>query len=306
LRLELEAHLSVLVRQEVIAPWSFRMIQPGEEWGKRIDEHLNSAAIILLLVSADFLNSDYCWSVEMKRALERHDRGEAVVVPVVLRECEWKTQELAKLQALPRNARPVTQFRRRDTAWTDVVRGVRGVAESIADNPRLDRQGGTDVAAILTGPPQASANPSKNGLGSSGRAKESFKLLAIEDDPEVLALYKTFLTKRGHEVIGVSTAMDGIYALGQHPDIDFIILDLNLPVMSGQAWLTWYRQQGFQQPVVIATGRADALAIAGGNRNTAVLTKPFHMDELHELLAVVLDHGFEDGFPVEGAVPNAG
>ena len=85
LREKLGTHLSLLKRQGVIDEWHDRRIGAGQEWAGAIDEHLNSAAVILLLVSADFVASDYCYDLEMTRALERHDAGDARVIPVILR-----------------------------------------------------------------------------------------------------------------------------------------------------------------------------------------------------------------------------
>lgn len=88
LRDELETHLSILRRGGVISSWHDRRISAGREWVGEIDSHLNRADIILLLVSSDFIASDYCYKKEMARAIERHDRGEARVIPVILRECD--------------------------------------------------------------------------------------------------------------------------------------------------------------------------------------------------------------------------
>lgn len=129
LRLELEKHLSLLKREGLLETWSFRNIDAGQEWKRAIDQNLESATIILLLVSADFIASDYCWEIEMKRAVERHERGEAVVVPIILKPCDWKSAPFAKLQALPEDARPVTGWRPRDRAWTNVVTGLRRVVQ---------------------------------------------------------------------------------------------------------------------------------------------------------------------------------
>ena len=74
---ELRKHLSMLKRQGIISEWHDRAIDAGADWSKEIDTHLESAKIILLLISPDFLASDYCYNIEMKRAMERHDRGEA-------------------------------------------------------------------------------------------------------------------------------------------------------------------------------------------------------------------------------------
>jgi hypothetical protein len=125
LRGQLEAHLSALRRQGEIAEWHDRQIVAGSDWARDIDAHLDSADIILLLLSADFIASDYCWSVEMRRALQRHESGEAVVIPIILRPVDWQIEPLSRLQAVPRDGRAVTRYRNRDEAWTEVVKGIR-------------------------------------------------------------------------------------------------------------------------------------------------------------------------------------
>src|SRR5688572_2831891 len=80
-RQELEAHLSALKRINIISEWHDRKITAGEEWSNAIDQNLETAQIILLLISADFLNSDYCYEIEMKRAMEKHETKEAIVIP---------------------------------------------------------------------------------------------------------------------------------------------------------------------------------------------------------------------------------
>lgn len=136
LREKLEEHLSLLQRQGVIAGWHDRKIGAGQEWKGAIDKYLNEAQIILLLVSSSFLASYYCYDVETKRAIERHDRGEARVIPIVLRKCDWHNAPFGKLQALPRDSKAITSWRNRDEAWTDVALGIRRAVEAITANPR--------------------------------------------------------------------------------------------------------------------------------------------------------------------------
>ncbi|MDZ8239537.1 MAG: toll/interleukin-1 receptor domain-containing protein [Nostoc sp. ChiQUE01a] len=107
LRDELAKHLTILEWQGVISSWHDRKILPGEEWDYQINDNLNTADIILLLVSSDFLFSKYCWDVEVKKAIERHHAGEACVIPVILRSVDWNGAPFGKLQALPKNAEPV-------------------------------------------------------------------------------------------------------------------------------------------------------------------------------------------------------
>jgi len=123
---QLRKHLSILKRQGVIREWYDREITAGTDWKGQLDQHLNSSGVILLLVSADFLASDYCYDVEMRRALERHDQGEARVIPVLLRMVDgWEDAPFGKLQSLPTDGKPVTSWKIRDEAFADVARGIR-------------------------------------------------------------------------------------------------------------------------------------------------------------------------------------
>src|SRR5688572_1026460 len=106
LRDKLVSHLSMLRRSKIITEWHDRKITAGTEWKGQIDRHLETADIILLLVTASFLESYYCYDVEMTRALERHDLGQARVIPIILRPVDWKGAPFAKLQALPTDAKP--------------------------------------------------------------------------------------------------------------------------------------------------------------------------------------------------------
>jgi formylglycine-generating enzyme required for sulfatase activity len=125
LRDELAKHLKPLRQQGIITNWHDREIPPGAEWQNEIDRHLESAQIILLLISADFLASDYCYSFELKRALERHESQEACVIPVILRSCDWKNTRFGKLQVLPTDGKPIKSWSDLDEAFTDVVNGLR-------------------------------------------------------------------------------------------------------------------------------------------------------------------------------------
>ncbi len=135
LREDLEKHLSILKRDGVITAWYDRRIGAGREWEGEISEHVNTAGVILLLISADFLASDYCYDVEVKRAMERHEAREARVIPVVLRAVDWKGAPFRKLQALPRDARPVTSWPNRDEAFADVAKGIRAAVEELVAEP---------------------------------------------------------------------------------------------------------------------------------------------------------------------------
>jgi hypothetical protein len=122
---ELEKHLALLRREGTIRVWNDREIGAGEGWRGQIDKELENAHLILLLVSSSFIASDYCFDVEATRALERHRLGVARVVPVIVRPCDWQTAPFAELQALPTGAKPITRWKDRDEAWTEVAQGLR-------------------------------------------------------------------------------------------------------------------------------------------------------------------------------------
>ena len=122
---ELEAHLSGLTRERVVRTWRRGEIPAGDDWRSAIDEQLALAGVILVLVSADYLACDVLYEGELTRALERQGRGEARVVPVIVRACDWETSALGRFEALPRTGGPVMSWPSRDAAWLEVVRGIR-------------------------------------------------------------------------------------------------------------------------------------------------------------------------------------
>jgi len=132
-------------RAGLVETWTFREITPGEDLDHAISSSLDRADIVALLVSPAFLNSDYCWNIEMKRAVERHDRGQTVLIPIVIRSCLWEDTPFARLNALPTDAKAVAEWASRDEAWTTVARGIRTVIEHI-------NRGGSRPRRILTAP----------------------------------------------------------------------------------------------------------------------------------------------------------
>jgi hypothetical protein len=124
-RSQLESHLALLSQQKAIQVWHDRRIEPGANWKKEIDDNLDRAQIVLLLVSADFLSSQYCMGIEMKRALARQESGETRVIPILIRTCDLEGAPFGGLQWLPTGSKPVKSWSDRDAAWTDVAKGVR-------------------------------------------------------------------------------------------------------------------------------------------------------------------------------------
>ena len=128
---ELRAWLRGLERQGQIQWWHDREIVPGWEWEEAIDKNLRTADIIFLLVTPDFMASDYVFEREIDRAIERHERGEARVIPIIVRPALWKGTSLNRLQALPKDAKPITRWPDRDEAWLDVTEGIQRAVEEL-------------------------------------------------------------------------------------------------------------------------------------------------------------------------------
>jgi hypothetical protein len=128
---DLRDSLRGLEREGLIQWWHDREIVPGWEWEEAIDKHLRTADIILLLVSRAFMASDYVYEKEIGVAVERHERGEARVIPIIIRPADWEWASFGKLQALPKDAKPITRWPNQDDAWLDVTRGIRKAVEEL-------------------------------------------------------------------------------------------------------------------------------------------------------------------------------
>jgi len=136
-RNELEIHLQALQRQGLIDTWHDRCLLPGDDVDRGISEYLESASIILLLVSPYFIASDYCYDVEMTRALQRHEAGEARVIPVILEPCVWQDLPFGKLLATPTDGKPVSKHPNPHDAFVDIVKALR---RALPDKETQQRQ----------------------------------------------------------------------------------------------------------------------------------------------------------------------
>lgn len=132
----LKSHLSTLQRKKQIESWHDRKIIPGTEWGEEINSHLADASIILFIVSSDFLHSDYCYNTEVAEAMKQHESGSSVVIPVVLRACDWNDTPFGKIQGAPKDAQPLTKWDDPDEYFLDVVQKIK---MAITHHPRLQK-----------------------------------------------------------------------------------------------------------------------------------------------------------------------
>lgn len=139
---ELLVHLGVLKHQKFLNVWYDRQVSAGRDRAQEIDKHLDKAQIILLLISQYFMASNYCYLVEMQRAIERHEKGEARVIPILLRPVYYQRSPFAKLQVLPTNGKPImgSGWHCQDEAFFDVAEGIRKAVEELSSNSELGQQ----------------------------------------------------------------------------------------------------------------------------------------------------------------------
>src|SRR5215472_3283945 len=173
----LKIQLKSLQRQGYIDIWYDRDISAGTEWQREIDKQLNMAQLILLLVSPDFLNSDYCYSLEMKRALERHEFGEARVIPIIVRSINFKDAPFSKLQALPKDARPITSWSDIDEAFLSIEEGIQKAVNELM----------TEAIVQIK-------------ISNIYDYKKQKRILVVDDEPPIQHILRRNITISGYDV----------------------------------------------------------------------------------------------------------
>lgn len=214
-RNQLEKHLALLKRRGLIDAWHDRRIGAGEHIDDAIDGEVDRADIILLLVSASFIASDYCYSKEMRRAMERHERGEARVVPVIVRNCDWHGAPFGDLKAVPKDGKAITSWANPDDAYTDVAREVRALVERTSG-----KSAGEPHPVALATVAVSAPVPAREALPRSGnlRVKQQFsdldKSRFLTEAFEFIARYfegsLEELSKRNADIQGEFRRVDGV------------------------------------------------------------------------------------------------
>jgi TIR domain len=136
----LEKHLVPLKEQGLISGWHDRRIEAGTEWTGQINENLESSQIVLLLVSADFLASEYCYGVELTHVLELHEEGRLRVIPILLRPCDWRSAPFANFAVLPSNGTPVIIWKNMDDAFVSIINSIRDAIQSPRESGSVDSE----------------------------------------------------------------------------------------------------------------------------------------------------------------------
>ena len=134
-RKEFEKHITALKREGLVQDWHDRMITAGQEWEKQIHSSLDSAHIIILLISPDFIASSYCTEVEVERSMQRYEMGTVRVIPIIVRPADWQGAPFSKLQVLPKDALPISEWKDQDAAFADIVKHLRKVCDELAATP---------------------------------------------------------------------------------------------------------------------------------------------------------------------------
>jgi len=199
--------------ERVITTWHDRRIGAGEELDPAIASHVERDDIILLLVSPDFLASDYCYDREMMRAMERHDAGEAIVIPAILRACHWHGAPFGKLLATPPDGRPVTQWPDRDQAFLEVVKAIQGAAARLSVGAPSAPWTPAREATASSSPPAPEAGPRSSNLRLAKSFTQRDKDVFLNETFEYIArFFQNSLDELGARNPGVEGAYRAIDA----------------------------------------------------------------------------------------------
>ncbi|CAO3414332.1 toll/interleukin-1 receptor domain-containing protein [Azospirillum doebereinerae] len=215
LRQELEVQLAMLRRQGLVEIWHDRRIVAGDAVDDTISQHLEEADVILLLLSPDFLASNYCYERETARALERHAAGEARVIPVILRPCDWMHPPLNRLLAAPTDGRPVTRWPDKDEAMLEVARAIRTAIGALEASGTPRRPAAPAARATATAPPSTttSGHPRSSNLRIRQEFTDRDRHVFMEQAFEFMAnFFENSLEELGQRNPGIETSFRRIDA----------------------------------------------------------------------------------------------
>lgn len=136
-KIELLKQLSNLQRDRIIDGWHDGKIKPGDKWDDSIKKALYESEIVLFLISADFMASDYINNTEIKISLERYVKKEIQIVPIILRPCLWQESEFGQFQVLPKDAKPLAMWKDIDEGLLDITKGI---IKIIKKNDRMKKE----------------------------------------------------------------------------------------------------------------------------------------------------------------------
>ncbi len=212
-RIALEKHLMILQRQGLLETWNFRKILPGSQWREEEDLAMATAEIVIALVSANFLASDYCYQVEMQKAIARDQAGEARLLPVIVSPCLWRTSPLGEYQALPKQGEPITQWTDAEAAWANVAQSISALIAQVYASGTAEK---ASAARAASGEPEyqryAQALQQRNGYveirGMGAQVNERLPLDQVYTRLQVAGSGREGDRKRGPKQAGEGRSGD--------------------------------------------------------------------------------------------------
>ena len=268
---QLKLRLVPLQRQGLITFWSEADISPGAHKDKEIKKHLNSAHIIILLISPNFIASDYCYDVEMKHALEKHSRGEILVIPIITRAVVWEQTPFSSLQVLPRNGKPITRQKDRDEALSEIVREILNIIKNEPQKSNAVKINESSLTSLIPD------------IEDSLETRPH--ILIADDQINIIEFIKLGLKYEGFDTSFVTSGEDVLIFTQIYPP-DMIILDINFENDGLDGFEVCQRLRGDPRTretlVLILSAKDDASDRIMGLYTGAddYLTKPFNFEEL--------------------------
>ncbi len=213
---ELQKWLKPYVKNQLVETWDDFNIEPGQEWDVTIRQALQDAHVLLFLVSPDFVASDYIDRVEIKSAMERYQKGIVKIVPIIIRHIDLSYSPLKKFQALPRNAKPISDFENEDSAWNQVAQSLRVLFENLQKKQKTTQQEKQTPNATSTSQ-QANALPDKNAIKEmlgQNKVAQALKMLSnfpgLDNDlqMQITLLSSRFNANKKNKMIGIISSED--------------------------------------------------------------------------------------------------
>jgi hypothetical protein len=189
-RKKLGTYLKPLVRGKLMEEWHDRKIQPGTDWNTEISEQLAQANLIFLLVSEEFLASDYCFGVEVEAAMERVKEGSATVVPILLKPCLWDVSPFSNLQFVPRDSEPILSWDKPEEAFVKVAREIQALVTKAPPEPVAPQ------AAASTDPVGASLQLVREQVRAYAHLYERIRQRMISSNERTLRMEEVFAKMR--------------------------------------------------------------------------------------------------------------
>ncbi len=282
----LERHLEPWRRSGQIITWHDREILPGTKWKSEIDIHLQTSDIILLLVSPNFMASDYCYGVEMRQALEKHKAREAHIIPIILHPVHWQETPLSDLQALPTDAKPVSTWPNHDEAYLDIATGIDKVVKTLLTNTHPDRE--LDSTQFHFSPAEVTKQAQVDNDKKLNRRRKK-QILVVDDEPSAQRILHRDLMLSGYDVLLADNGRQALELLRLHRP-DLILLDLRMPGDLDGFDVCMRVRETSRVPIIVVSAvskeRLKVLALDLGADD--YLTKPFSKDELQARVRVCL------------------